>query len=87
MDTTTLVLERAIFSIPGILGILLAAASLVGYFMKQQSGETVRMSLLVGVLFGVGLVAFAIISTKSALDATLPHTSHNTAPSEEVHST
>ena len=55
--------------------------------MKQQSGETVCMSLLVGVLFGVGLVAFAIISTKSALDATLPHTSGNTTVSDKIHST
>lgn len=73
MDTTTLVIQTALTSIPGILGLLVAAGSLVGYLMKQQAGETIRMSLLVGVLMGVGLVAFSIISTKTTLDASMPN--------------
>ena len=84
MDTTGLVLERALFSIPGILGILVALACLVGFIVKRDGGETLRLGLLVGVLLGAVLVGVSVIQARNALDASLPVNSHLDAPSSQL---
>ena len=72
MDPTALVFEHAILSLPGILGILVALGSLAGFVVKREGGDTLRLSLLVGVLMGVVLLAVAVIQARSSLDASLP---------------